>query len=148
MHLAIISQNHNLLLTLIFSKVNIIAPNLIDKDEAMDLRYSELDNNIGLIKLTGKLDIIGTGEIETKFAGHCSGDNMRVVVDLSEVDFLASIGIRLLTLTAKSVARRGGKMVLVNPIPDVHRVLEITGIPAIIPVYSGLESAEAVLLGS
>ena len=114
----------------------------------MQLQYSELDNNIRLIKLIGKLDIIGTGEIETKFPGYCSGDKVRVVVDLSEVDFLASIGIRLLTLTAKAVASRGGRMVLVNPIPDVHRVLEITGIPAIIPVYSGLESAEAVLMAS
>ena len=71
-----------------------------------------------------------------------------MVVDLSEVDFLASMGIRLLTLTAKSVASRGGKMVLLNPIPDVQSVLEITGIPAIIPVYSYLESAETVLIAS
>jgi anti-sigma B factor antagonist len=114
--------------------------------EIMQLQYSELDNNIRLIKLTGRLDVVGTGEIEMKFAGYCSGDKVRVVVDLSEVDFLASIGIRLLTLTAKSVASRGGRMALVKATPDVQRVLEITGIPAMIPVYSELESAEAVLL--
>ena len=112
----------------------------------MEMHYNELENGISLIKLGGKLDIIGTGEIETKFTGYCSGDNVRVVVDLSEVDFLASIGIRLLMLTAKSIATRGGKMVLLNPIPEVHSVLEITGIPSIIPIYSQLESAETVLL--
>jgi anti-anti-sigma factor len=64
------------------------------------------------------------------------------------VDFLASMGIRLLMLTAKSLASRGGKMVLLNPIPEVHSVLEISGIPAIIPIYSALESAETVLLAS
>jgi anti-anti-sigma factor len=69
-----------------------------------------------------------------------------VVVDLSEVDFLASIGIRLLTLTAKSIASRGGRMVLLNPTADVQHVLEVTGIPAIIPVYSYLESAETILM--
>jgi anti-sigma B factor antagonist len=114
----------------------------------MNMDYSELDNGIGLIKLDGKLDIIGTGEIETKFAGYCAGDKVRVVVDLSEVSFLASIGIRLLILTAKSVASRGGKMILLNPTAEVHHVLEITGIPAIIPIYSQLESAETVLLAS
>lgn len=114
----------------------------------MEMHYSELDNGICLIKLSGKLDIIGTGEIETKFAGYCSGDKVRVIVELSEVDFLSSIGIRLLVLTAKSVATRGGKMVLLSPIPEVQSVLEITGIPAIIPVYSHLESAEAVLLAA
>ncbi len=112
----------------------------------MQLEYKELDNGIRLIELTGTLDIIGTGEIETKFAGHCAGDKVRVVVDLSGVDFLASIGIRLLTLTAKLVASRGGKMVILNPTPEVEHVVDVTGIPAIIPIYSHLESAETVLM--
>jgi anti-anti-sigma factor len=114
----------------------------------MELQYSELENNIRLIKLIGKLDIIGAGEIETKFADHCKGERARVVVDLSEVEFLASIGIRLLTLTAKSIASRGGRMVLLNPVPEVHRVLDVTGIPAIIPIYSQFESAETILMAS
>jgi anti-sigma B factor antagonist len=114
----------------------------------MELQYSELENGIRLIKLNGEVDIVGTGQIETKFAGYCAGDKVRVIVDLSEVDFLASIGVRLLTLTAKSIASRGGKMVLLNPIPDVQHVLEITGIPAIIPIYSHLESAETILMAS
>jgi anti-anti-sigma factor len=114
----------------------------------MELEYSELKNNIRLIKLKGKFDITGTSEIEAKFGEYCSGENARVVIDLSGVDFLASIGIRLLSLTAKSVASRGGMMVLLNPTPDVHHVLEITGIPAILPIYSDLESAETILLAS
>src|SRR5215510_13405367 len=111
----------------------------------MELQYNELDNNIRLIKLIGRLDIIGTGEVETKFAGYSAGEKVRMVVDLSEVDFLSSIGIRLLMLTAKSITSRGGKIVILNPIPDVQNVLEIAGIPGIIPIYSHLESAEAVL---
>ncbi len=112
----------------------------------MELRYSELENNIRLIKLIGKLDIVGVGEIETQFTDYLAGENPRVLVDLSEVDFLASIGIRMLTLNAKSVASRGGRMVLLHPTPDVRHVLEITGIPAVIPIYDGLESALTVLL--
>ena len=110
------------------------------------MRYSEMENGIGVIQLIGDLDITGVGAIETQFAGYCAGENVRVVVDLSEVGFLASIGIRLLTLNAKSIASRGGRMVLLHPNPEVRHVLEITGIPAIIPIYDGLESAEAVLL--
>ena len=114
----------------------------------MELQSRELDNNIRLIKFIGKLDIAGTTEIEPQFAAYCAGENARVVVDLSEIEFLASIGIRLLTLTAKSVMSRGGKMVLLNPNPDVQHVLDVTGIPAIIPVHPHLESAETGLLAS
>ena len=114
----------------------------------MKIQYSELDNNIRMIKLIGTLDVIGTGEIEAEFSGYCAGRNVRVVVDLSEVDFLASTGIRLLTSTAKSVANRGGRMALVNPIPEVQHMLEIIGIPEFIPMYSHLESAETVLMAT
>ena len=114
----------------------------------MELQYSELGDNISMIKLVGKLDIAGVDEIETRFTGYCAGDGVRMLVDLSDVDFLASIGIRLLTLAAKSVASRGGKMALVNPIPEVEQVLDVTGIPAIIPVYFDLDSAKAALLAS
>jgi anti-sigma B factor antagonist len=111
----------------------------------MDLQFATMENGIRMIKLAGRLDIIGTGEIETKFTGYCSGDKVQVIVDLSGVDFLASIGIRLLVLTAKSVNRRRGMMVLLNPTPDVNNVLDLAGIPSIIPIYPQLESAEAVL---
>lgn len=83
----------------------------------MEIHYSEQGNGLRIIKLSGRLDIIGTGEIETKFAGYSAGDGVRLAVDLSGVDFLASIGIRLLMLTAKSIVSRGGKLVLFNPAP-------------------------------
>ena len=114
----------------------------------MELHYNESGNNIRVIKLIGKLDIMGVGAIETQFAAYCAGENPRVLVDLSDVEFLASIGIRLLTLNAKSVSSRGGRMILLRPIPEVKHVLEVTGIPAIIPVYDGFESAEIILRGS
>jgi anti-anti-sigma factor len=112
----------------------------------MELQYNEQSNGIRLIKLNGRLDIIGTGAIETKFAGYCAGENPRIAVDLADVDFLASIGIRLLMLTARSIASRSGKMALLHPTPDVKGVLDITGIPGIIPIYDDLESAEIDLL--
>jgi anti-anti-sigma factor len=111
----------------------------------MELQYSELDR-IRVIKLIGNLDILGVGEVETKFAGYCAGDGIRVLVDLSEVDYLASIGIRLLTINAKSLVSRRGRMTLLKPKANVKNVLEMTGIPSIIPMYDSLESAEAVLL--
>lgn len=112
----------------------------------MELQFSEMNNGIRAIKLSGELDIIGVGQVETKFAGFCAGEGVRVVVDLSDVAYLASIGIRLLIMNAKSLATRSGKMALLNPNENVLHVLEISGIPAIIPVYSSMESVEAVLL--
>ena len=112
----------------------------------MEIQYDELSNGIRMIKLAGSLDIMGVNEIEIKFTGYCAGEKVKVVVDLSAVDFMASIGIRLLMTNAKSLLSRSGRMVLLNPISDVRNVLDMTGIPDIIPVYEQFESAEAVLL--
>jgi anti-sigma B factor antagonist len=112
----------------------------------MELQYSERDSQIKLIKLIGSLDILGVGAIETKFAAYCSGENARVLVDLSQVDFLASIGIRLLTINAKSLTSRDGRMALLNPTPEVRKALDVTGIAKVIPVYDDIEPAETMLL--
>jgi anti-sigma B factor antagonist len=112
----------------------------------MELQFNTIDNGIRLIKLIGKLDSLGTGEIKTEFMAHCAGDKVHLVVDLSEVDFLASIGVRFLVLSAKSVLSHGGKIVILNPIPEIQNVLEAADVPAIIPIYSHFESAETVLM--
>ena len=111
----------------------------------MELQFSE-SNGIRLIKLIGRLDAAGFNSIDSKFTDHCAGDNVHVLVDLSEVSFLVSIGIRMLMMNAKSLSTRSGKMVLFNPIPEVKSVLYMTGISAIIPMYENRESAEAVLM--
>ena len=83
--------------------------------------------------------------IEIKFAGFSSGDGVKVLVDLSGVDFMASIGIRMLITTARTVASRGGKLVLLNPNENVLDVLQMTGVPDIIPVHSEESAALAEL---
>lgn len=110
----------------------------------MKLQYSELDN-IRLIRLIGSLDMTGTYSIEVEFVRQCDGDNVFVIVDLSRVNYLSSIGIPMLINTAKSVVDRGGKMALLNPQQSVAEVLDIVGIQQIIPIYMDLESAKAWL---
>ena len=112
----------------------------------MELNYRLQENGIRLLSLTGQMDIIGTSTIETKFAGYCAVNNAIILVDLSEVPFLASIGIRLLVFTAKAVSARGGKMGIVGPNERVQEILDITGIPNIIPIFSSLEEAEKIML--
>ncbi len=58
-----------------------------------------------------------------------------------------SIGIRLLLWTAKAVVSKGGEFVMLNPRPSVDEVLDMTGMKALIPVYSDEYSAIADLLG-
>jgi len=113
----------------------------------MELTFRELKNGIRLLKLAGELDLQGVGEIETKFGAYTAVEKPLILVDLEEVIFLASIGIRMLVSTAKVVVRRGGKLILLNPQPNVLTVLQMAGILEIIPSFDDLESATKALLG-
>lgn len=52
----------------------------------------------------------------------------RLVVDLGDVRYLDSSGIRVLILAARTLAEAGGTLTVVNPQPIVRRVLDVTGV--------------------
>ena len=108
----------------------------------MKLEYSELEDEIRLIKLTGKLDLDGTNSIELEFTQHCTGESVFVLVDLSHVMYISSIGIPILVNSAKLVNSHGGRLALFAPQPNVKSVLDITGVSHMLRIYNDLETAQ------
>lgn len=102
------------------------------------LEVQQLANNIKQVKIIGRLDIQGTSSLETALTTQAAGKKEKVIIDLSELDFLASIGMRLLLITAKGQSKRGGKVVLLNPKPLVKETLVTAGINLLIPIYNDL----------
>jgi len=111
----------------------------------MEIDAEKLDGGVTRIRLAGRMDAQGTSQIDTRFTAHTVSDKGAVIVDLSAVEFLASIGIRTLILSAKALQGRGGKMALLEPTPAVRKVLEMAGVDALIPVFDSLDSARAAV---
>ena len=107
----------------------------------MKLEYTELKDGIRLIKLEGRLDLNGTYSIEVQFVNRCAGDKVRVLVDLSGVDYISSVGIPMLVNTAKSVMSQGGKLAFLKPQENVVKVLELVGVTQVIPIYYDQKTA-------
>lgn len=109
----------------------------------MAIDYQDIDENFRRIALSGRLDIPGTAEIEHKLASLAATAQRCVLVDLTGVTFLASIGIRALVGSAKALQARGGRMVLVvGDNAAVAKTLTVTGIDMIIPVFPSEADAE------
>lgn len=108
----------------------------------MEMTIEELPVGATLVVLRGRLDVAGAGSIELKFNA-TAGARKAVVVDLSGVPFIASMGMRLLLLVGKTMAARGGKMALLSPLPEVAAVLNTAGIGSIIPICSERDAAIA-----
>lgn len=107
-----------------------------------------IDANTLCVHLTGRLDLRGTDELETPFAAHTASHRAMVVVDLSGVEFLSSIGIRLFLSNAKAQQRRGGRMVLAAPTAMVDETLRVAGIDKLLPIYASCDEAIEALRSS
>lgn len=109
----------------------------------MPIDFDDGINGSRVIRISGRLDILGTGEIEGKFAALAATEKLHLIVDLSEVSFLASIGIRAIITNAKAQQQRGGRMVLfVGDNLPVAKTLESTGIDALVPMFTELADAQ------
>lgn len=100
---------------------------------------------INRIALEGRLDSAHVGRIEEQFAAQVGQGGRHALVDLSQVVFLASMGIRMLLGSAKSLAGGGARMVLYGASPEVTEVIETTGIGAVLPVAESEAEALAIM---
>ena len=107
----------------------------------MNISEENLQQSVTKIDLSGRMDIEGVGQIEIKFAGMCAAPRMAIVVDMSGVPYMSSIGIRALLINAKAVRQRGGKFVLLNPDTNVKKVLVSSGIDQLITICDDLSQA-------
>lgn len=107
----------------------------------MQFKSATLSDNVTQLILSGRLDPEGTQAIENAFSFVTTVRAANIIVDLSGVTFLASIGIRLLMTSARTQANRGGMLVLAAPQPLVRKVLETAGIDQLIPLYADIETA-------
>jgi anti-anti-sigma factor len=113
-------------------------------DNPIAMQITGLTPDIGMVVLTGRLDIAGAHTIDLQFST-VSGAYRNIIVDMQGVSFLASIGIRTLLLGAKTVQRRGGKFLLIAPRPEVEEVLTVTGVDELMPIVLSLEDARAAI---
>ena len=70
------------------------------------------------------------------------------VIDLRAVPYIDSTGLAFVVELHKSLVRRGGQLFLADANPRVREVLEMTRIVEIVPLFQGVEDAEAVLRGA
>lgn len=111
----------------------------------MEMRH----DNVGEVRrvvLTGRLDTAGVDGVETRFGAAIVPNGKNTIVDLSEVTFLASMGIRMLISTTRALSRKGGKLVMYGAGPGVRDVIETTALTEIIPL-AGNESEALGLVG-
>jgi anti-sigma B factor antagonist len=98
--------------------------------------------NIARVKLRGRLDTPGVDRVEAKFTAAVVPEGRNTVVDLSEVSFIASMGLRMFIGLAKALKRNNAKLVLFAPQSQVNEIFNTVVMREIMPIV--VDEAEAV----
>jgi anti-anti-sigma factor len=107
----------------------------------MPIAIEDLDGIVTKVVLSGRIDIAGAHEIDMPMS-IVAGSRRAVVIDLSQVEFLASMGLRSIVVSAKSIMNKKGRVVLFGPQPQVAEVITVSGIDSLIAVCG--DEAEAI----
>ena len=107
----------------------------------MSISYTDA-GDLRTIVVSGRLDVDGTDSVASKLVELTGAPKKGVVVDISSLKFLASIGIRALVSAAKSVKARGGKLVLVvDTGSSVMMSIKATGVDQLVPIFDDTDDA-------
>jgi anti-sigma B factor antagonist len=77
------------------------------------------------IQLSGSLDTSTAPELERQLASVVSGPVKYIVFDLAQLKFLSSAGIRIFSMTRKTLQERGGQESFVNLQPQIEVVFDV-----------------------
>jgi anti-sigma B factor antagonist len=100
----------------------------------MELKVVKGDAHLTHVALAGKLDVQGEEQIGDRFRELIESRGTSFLIDMSQVTYLASLGIRLLFAAAKSLAGSGKKLVVVKPQPMVEETLLNSGTAKFVPI--------------
>jgi anti-sigma B factor antagonist len=106
------------------------------------MEVNELGEDLVNVKLAGRLDTPGVDRIELRFTALLVPSGKSAVVDLSGVQFVASMGIRMFISVARSLRTKKAKLALYAPQELVSEVFENASLRDLLPVCAN--EAEAV----
>lgn len=94
----------------------------------------DTDGGVTRVQLRGRLDAPGTDQIGLRFTSGVASPGRDAIVDLTGVEFIASLGIRLLISNARALANKGAKLVLFGAPELVQNVFDDAALGQIITI--------------
>ena len=98
----------------------------------MEFKTTKEDTKL-TVAIEGRLDTLSAPDLEKGLEPELSGIT-DLVLDLKDLEYISSAGLRVLLNTFKSMKSSGGQMKLLNIGPNFHEVLYITGLDAVFQV--------------
>jgi anti-sigma B factor antagonist len=96
--------------------------------QLIDIHVARSDGRV-VVHVSGELHLMSSGPLTERLSA--IAPTPRTVLDLSEVSFIDSTGLRALWLFQQTRRRDGRRLFLQSPSPAVRRLLDVTGLTSV-----------------
>ena len=98
------------------------------------------------VAIGGRLDTHTYGELDQALAPVLANPAITsLVLDLAGLDYISSAGIRSVFKARKALATRAGKVLVVNPQPQIQKVFDMVKAVPLNEIFTSMAEADAYL---
>ncbi len=102
---------------------------------------SERQNGTLIARVDGRVDGSNAREFQTALESSIDSGDRIVVLDLEQLSYISSAGLRVILMVAKTLQRQGAKFAVCSLSTSIREVFEISGFDRIISVNASQEEA-------
>ena len=110
------------------------------EEEILDI-HSEQHRQALIISLAGSFDALTADEARSAIGMQIGEGRQQIVLDLSQVEFMSSAGLRAILAALKEARQHGGDLRLAAAQPGVEKILKISGFTSILKAYPSVDEA-------
>ena len=100
------------------------------------------------VALFGRLDTHSYPQLDAELAPMLDGGDplvMSLVLDLAGLNYISSAGIRSIFKARKALTARNGKLLVVNPQPQIQKVFDVVKAVPMSDIFTSVAEADAYL---
>ena len=107
----------------------------------MEIIEVGMEKNMKIVSVKGRMDAVSAPDFEEKMGDWADQGETSFIINLGEVDYMSSAGLRSILIVAKNLKQQGGKLIFVNLREEVKKIFRISGFSSMIPTYESVEAA-------
>jgi anti-anti-sigma factor len=108
----------------------------------------EYHDSVGVIGLAGEVDIVQAQALRETLLGAVRNEDLGLIVDLTDVTFIDSVGVGLLFELAERLGERQLRLAVIVPEGGlVERVLTIVNVASVADLHRGVDDAISAMQG-
>ncbi|CUT17088.1 MULTISPECIES: STAS domain-containing protein [Candidatus Ichthyocystis] len=103
-----------------------------------------IEDGAYVVHLSDRLDGASASDFERVVTLVADGNHTKVILDMSDLMYISSAGLRVILLLGKKVRSMKGVLVLAALSNMVHEIFDVSGFLSLFPIANNLEEAKKI----